>query len=77
MEVKWIIILAVSILVSFVLGVFVGSRRKKIKYDGQLVIGKTEDRDQFQFIFETELEDLKNQKTLTMEIIHSQNLQVV
>jgi LPXTG-motif cell wall-anchored protein len=72
MEVKWFIILAITALLAFFIGFILGRRKKKPKYDGQLIIGSIEDREQFQFIFETELEDLKKQPTLIMEIIHSQ-----
>lgn len=73
MEVKWVIVFSCAIIIAFILGLFIGKKSKKIKYDGQLFIGSEEERDQFRFIFETELEDLKKQKQLIMEIVHSQN----
>ena len=71
MEVVWFIIAAGLILLSFFIGLFMGKSMHEVKYDGQLCIGMKEDREQFQFIFETDLEELKKQKVLVMEIISS------
>ncbi len=83
MEVKWLVILIVSIVVSFIIGWFLSRATIRKKYDGVLQIGTSldadtdEERDRFQFIFMTELEDLQNQKEFVMKIEHSQNSQPV
>ena len=83
MEVKWLVILIVSIVVSFIIGWFLSRATIRKKYDGILQIGTSldadtdEERDRFQFIFMTELEDLQNQKEFVMKIEHSQNSQPV
>lgn len=83
MEVKWLVILIVSIVVSFIIGWFLSRVTIRKKYDGILQIGTSldadtdEERDRFQFIFMTELEDLQNQKEFVMKIEHSQNSQPV
>ena len=74
MEVKWIVLTVFVIIIAFLLGYLLGGRQKR-KYDGTLFIGTVEDRDQFQFIFSTELEDLQKQTELIMKIEHSQNPQ--
>ena len=76
MEVKLLIIIAVGCFLSFLLGIMLGKTLNKPKIDGRLLIGTVEDRDQFQFIFTTELEDLHKQKLLTMQIVKTQNLQL-
>ena len=79
MEVKMILVAVCAVIllcVIFFFGMLVGMRRKQ-KYDGTLWIGTVEDRDQFQFIFDTELEDLVKQSVLVMKIEHSQNQQPV
>ena len=75
MEVKWYIILATAVILSFIIGFFLGGKFRKTHYDGRLVIGTIEDRDQFQFIFTTELEDLQKQDKLIMQIVNTQNSQ--
>lgn len=77
MEIKWIIVIAVSILFSFLIGFFLGKKICKKHYDGQLIIGEIEDREQFQFIFSTELEDLRQQTELCMQIVKAQNSQPI
>ena len=83
MEIKWLVILIVSIVVSFIIGWFLSRATIRKKYDGILQIGTSldadtdEERDRFQFIFMTELEDLQNQKEFVMKIEHSQNSQPV
>lgn len=83
MEVKWLVILIVSIVVSFIIGWFLSRATIRKKYDGILQIGTSldadtdDERDRFQFIFTTELEDLQNQKEFVMKIEHSQNSQPV
>lgn len=77
MEVKWLVIIAAACILSFFVGFLVGRAGKHTKFDGKLVIGTVEDRDRFEFIFTTELEDLQNQKQLTMEIVKAQNLQAL
>lgn len=83
MEVKWLVILIVSIVVSFIIGWFLSRATIRKKYDGILQIGTSldadtdEERDRFQFVFMTELEDLQNQKEFVMKIEHSQNSQPV
>ena len=83
MEVKWLVILIVSIVISFIIGWFLSRATIRKKYDGILQIGTSldadtdEERDRFQFIFMTELEDLQNQKEFVMKIEHSQNSQPV
>ena len=77
MEVKWLVIIAAACILSFFVGFLVGRAGKHKKFDGKLVIGTVEDRDRFEFIFTTELEDLQNQKQLTMEIVKAQNLQAL
>ena len=83
MEVKWLVILVVSIVISFIIGWFLSRATIRKKYDGILQIGTSldadtdEERDRFQFIFMTELEDLQNQKEFVMKIEHSQNSQPV
>lgn len=77
MEPKWVIIFALSMLFAFVLGWFLSEKLKKIKYDGQLLIGTVEDRDRFEFIFTTELEDLEKQDMLVLQIVKTQNSQPV
>lgn len=77
MEVKWLVIITAACFLSFFVGFLIGRATKHMKVDGKLVIGTVEDRDRFEFIFETELEDLQNQKQLTMEIVKAQNLQTL
>ena len=83
MEVKWLVILIASIIVSFIIGWFLSRATIRKKYDGILQIGTSldadtdDERDRFQFIFTTELEDLQNQKEFVMKIEHSQNSQPV
>ena len=77
MEVKWIAIIVLAVIFSFLIGFFLGRHFSKKHYDGQLVIGELDDREQFQFIFSTELEDLREQKELTMQIVTAQNSQAV
>ena len=74
MEVKWIILIVIAIISAFLFGYLIGTKRNR-KYDGTLFIGTVEDRDQFRFIFSTELEDLQKQTELVMKIEHSQNPQ--
>ena len=78
MKEKYIVlgIVILGFIIAFFLGVLIGKKTQKVKYDGQLLIGTIEDRDRFEFIFNTELEDLQKQKVLTMEIVHPQNLQL-
>lgn len=76
MEVKYVIIIAIlAIIIGFLIGYLVGNKTKKFNYDGKLVIGEVEDRDQFQFIFSTELDDLINKDDLIMKIVNSKNSQ--
>ena len=77
MEVNYIIIIAAACILSFFVGLLIGRATKQSKIDGKLLIGTVEDRDRFEFIFTTELEDLQNQKQLTMEIVKTQNLQTL
>lgn len=77
MEVNWIVIIAAACILSFLVGFLLGRVGKHAKIDGKLLIGTVEDRDRFEFIFTTELEDLQNQKQLTMEIVKTQNLQTL
>lgn len=77
MKVEWFILVLCVIIplcVGFIFGMLISMRRKR-KYDGTLLITAAEDRDQFQFIFSTELEDLQKQTELIMKIEHSQNPQ--
>ena len=86
MDAKWWIIngliLAIVVILSFTLGLATGVTRRK-KYDGTLLIGtvhdeeRGEDRDQYHFIFTTEMEDLAKQAVLIMKIEHSQNSQPI
>lgn len=77
MEIKWIIIFAVSVLFAFFLGWIISKKIQKIKYDGQLIIGSVEDRDKFEFVFTTELEELRKQDKFVMQIVKSQNSQLL
>lgn len=77
MEVNYIIIIVAACILSFFVGFLIGRATKQAKIDGKLLIGTVEDRDRFEFIFTTELEDLQNQKQLTMEIVKTQNLQTL
>ena len=74
-DIKLLLIIAAACILSFLVGIIVEKFLNKPKIDGRLLIGTVEDRDQFQFIFTTELEDLQNQKVLTMQIVKAQNLQ--
>ena len=80
MDAKWWIIngviLAIVVVLSFTVGHATGVTRRK-KYDGTLLIGTVEDREQYQFIFTTELEDLEKQAVLVMKIEHSQHSQPI
>lgn len=76
MEVQYVIGIAIlAVIIGFLIGYLVGNRTKKFNYDGKLVIGEVEDRDQFQFIFSTELDDLINKDDLIMKIVNSKNSQ--
>lgn len=76
MEVQYVIGIAIlAVIIGFLIGYLVGNRTKKLNYDGKLVIGEVEDRDQFQFIFSTELDDLINKDDLIMKIVNSKNSQ--
>lgn len=71
MEVKWMFI--IGVIVAFILGFFLGwmiskKSSKRKDYDGTLLIGEEEDREQFRFIFSTELEELREKHELVMEI---------
>lgn len=74
MEVKWAVILAIIVILSFFLGWLLSKKLtkvKKVKFDGTLLIAEEDDREQFRFIFDTELEDLRKQDKLIMRIEHS------
>lgn len=71
MEVKWAVILAVAVILSFFLGWLLSKKLTKVKFDGTLLIAEEDDREQFRFIFDTELEDLRKQDKLIMRIEHS------
>lgn len=78
MEVKWLFILILAVLLSIMAGILIGYKLPRKKhYDGTLLIGTIEDRDQFRFIFSTEFEDLVNQAELIMKIEKSQNPQAL
>lgn len=77
MSEKWIVIFAVSVILAFFLGLVIGKKSSKTKYDGKLVIGSVEDRDRYEFIFSTELEELQKQDKLVMQIVKTQNSQFV
>ena len=71
MEEKWIIIgiFILALVLAFFAGWLIGKRSNKRKdYDGTLLISEEDDREQFRFVFSTELEDLKEKHELVMEI---------
>lgn len=71
MEEKWVIlgIVIFAMILSFFVGWLIGKKTSKRKdYDGMLVIGEEDDREQFRFIFSTELEELREKHELVMEI---------
>lgn len=71
MEEKWIIvcIILVAVILAFFSGWLIGRRSNKRKdYDGTLLISEEDDREQFRFVFSTELEDLRQKHELVMEI---------
>lgn len=70
MEVQYVIGIAIlAVIIGFLIGYLVGNKMKKFNYDGKLVIGEVEDRDRFQFIFSTDLDELREKDVLIMQII--------
>lgn len=70
MEVQYVIGIAIlAVIIGFLIGYLIGNRTKKFNYDGKLVIGEVEDRDRFQFIFSTDLDELREKDVLIMQII--------
>lgn len=71
MEEKWMVlgVIILGFIIAFFLGVLIGKKTSGRKnFDGTLVIGKEEDREQFRFIFDVELEDLREKHELVMRI---------
>lgn len=71
MEENLIIIgaLILAFILAFFVGFLIGKRTNKRKdYDGTLVISEEDDREQFRFVFSTELEELREKSQLIMQI---------
>lgn len=71
MEEKYMVlgVVILGFIVAFFLGWLIGKKTSKHKeYDGMLLIGEEDDREQFRFIFSTELEELREKHELIMEI---------
>lgn len=71
MEEKWVIIIVFVfvLLIVFFVGFLIGRKTIKPKaYDGTLLISEEDDREQFRFVFSTELEDLREKSQLVMQI---------
>jgi len=71
MEEKWMVlgVIILGFIVAFFLGWLIGKKTAEHKkFDGTLIIGEEEDREQFRFIFDVELEDLREKHELVMRI---------
>ncbi len=68
---EWMLVTVgiLALVLAFFAGwIFGKSVSKRKNYDGTLLISEEDDREQFRFVFSTELEELREKHELVMEI---------
>lgn len=70
MELKWVLIIAAAVVVSFIFAWFLSLRLHKGHIDGNIFIEPTEDgeRERIRFVLDLDLDDIKQKRSLTFKV---------
>lgn len=68
MEIIRYIVIFLIMFIVFVIGVAFGKQQNPRKYDGCLFVERKDDRDLFRWVFEKDLDDIKEQKDILIEV---------
>lgn len=70
MEILRYVVIFVILFIVFVFGVAFGKQQQKNNrnYDGCLFVERKDDRDLFRWVFEKDLDDIKEQKDILIEV---------